>query len=460
MTTGSPPQRPFSRQIYIDGEALVGARWWQESLRQTADPISRRRAIQALAVLGGSAAVLGLIAAFSGSDDHVDISMDALELQKREGWNVGQPGAALRFPTSAGVDADGSRGWVARLPALAAELAPAQSSLAPYYVPTLFQSLEAPSGASLRSALLPMAPGAGNRGFLQGQAILSLFKAVQMPGDTALILDLDGPSSVAVAAGLAEGFDPVFVFDNWPHPLGVVPAHLTLGAAVYQRPVFLRARAARPPGAPPAFVLDRNRLAPYTDEDTQFDNRYVAKLPTAENLRSLGVKHLLYVTPSKSDLRELDDLNDDFVELARASIDVKVLPLTDLEPAPAAQAGTAPAASPGYYYGGHPHTHLWFWTSYGWHTPRTVTRLPQAAPSPALPPSRPLDVSRGAGYKPTPRPTLFSSRTLGGGSGVGKQKPSGFGRVSVRASKSTGTITAVRTGRSGSFGRAGGWSSS
>jgi hypothetical protein len=449
--TLAPPARPFSRQVYIDGEDLVGARWWQESVRLSADPISRRRALQALAVLGGSAAVFGLIVAFSGSDDDVDISMDSLELQKRAGWNVGQQGAPLRFPASSGVDADGSRAWAEGLPALATELAPAQSSLAPFYVPTLFQSLEAPSGMSLRSALTPVVPGAGNRDFLRGQAILSLFKAVEMPADTAAILDLEGPSSVAVAAGLASGFDPVFTFDNWPHPLGVVPSHLTLGSAVYHRPSFLRARAERSPTAPPVFVLDRNRLARYVDEDGQFDNRYVAKLPTAENLKSLGIRHLLYVTPSQADLRELDDLNDDFVEFANASMDVKVLPLTDFDPAPAAQTAATSAPSTAYYYGGFPHTHLWFWSSYGWYTPRTGTaaRLPPAAPSP------PPNVSRGAAYRPALRPTIFSSRTLGTGSGVGKQKPSGFGRVSVRASKSTGTITGIRSSRSGSFGRVG-----
>ena len=447
--TIAPPARPFSRKAYLDGEDLVGARWWQESLRLSADPIGRRRALQALAVLGGSAAVFGLIAAFSASDDQVDISMDSLELQRREGWNAGQQGAALRFPSSTGVDADGSRGWRETLPALATELAPAQASLAPFYVPTLFQSLEAQSGMTLRSALMPVGPQPGNRDFLRGQAILSLFKAVQMPVDTAVILDLEGPSSVAVAAGLASGFDPVFVFDNWPHPAGVVPSHLTLGSAVYHRPLFLRARAERSPAAPPAFVLDRNRLARYVDEDGQFDNRYVAKLPTSENLKSLGIRHLLYVTPSKSDLRELDDLNDDFVGFAQASIDVKVLPLTDLDPAPTAQTSTASAPSTAYYYGGHPLTHLWFWHSYGWYTPGPAARLAAPAPSP------PRNVSTGAAYRPALRPTIFSSRTLGTGSGVGKQKPSGFGRVSVRASKSTGTISGIRSGRSGSFGRTG-----
>ena len=234
-----------------------------------------------------------------------------------------------------------------------------------------------------------------------------MHRAVQMPKDTALILDLEGPTSIALAATLASGFDPVFTFDNWPHPLGVVPSHLTLASAVFYRPVFLRARAVRPPDAPVVFVLDRNRLALYTDEDGQFDNRYVAKLPTAENLRSLGIRHLLYVTPGKNDLRELDDLNDDFVEFAKRSIDVKVLPLSDLD-APAAPARASPPAT-AYYYGGYPHTHLWFWHDYGWYAPRPSARPPSGSPAPALPPpSPPAQVSRGAAYRPVSRPTIFS----------------------------------------------------
>ncbi|MFL5290600.1 MAG: hypothetical protein ACJ79U_03695 [Myxococcales bacterium] len=443
-------QRPFSRKAFFDRADLVGARWWQESLRVSASPISRRRAIQALALLGGSAALLGLVATLASPDDQVDISMDSLELQKREGWDVGDEGAPLRFPAPGGVDAEGNRDW--QLASLATDLAPGRPSLAPFYVPTLFQSLESSSGTPLRSEIRPVPPSDAQADYLRGEAILSLFKAVEMPKDTAVVLDLEGPTSVAVAAALAKGFEPVFTFDNWPHPLGVVPSHLTLASAVYYRPVFLQARAARPPDAPPAFVLDRNRLAHYTDDSGQFDNRYVAKLPTAENLRSLGVRHLLYVTPDKKDLRELDDLNDDFVEFAKASIDVKVLPLSDLDAPKAA----GPRA---YYYGGHSHTHLWFWNSYGWYTPRPTARLPEASMR-ATVPAPPANVSRGAAYRAVQRPTIFSSRTLGVGSGVGKQRPSGFGRVSVRASASSGKITSVNKGRSGSFGRAGGRSSS
>ena len=445
MTEILPP-RPFSRQMYADREDLVGARWWQESLqRSTPDRISRRKALLALALTLGPAAGGGLLAWLLSQSDEVDITMDALELQRREGWNVGHAGAALRFPNASAVDIDGGAGWRDALGRLALELAPAQATLAPFYAPTLFQSPAAPGSASLRAALTPLSPAPENRDVLRGAAIRSLFAGAQTTQDVAVILDVQGPTSVAVAAGMAPGFDPVFVLDNWPHPLGVVPSHLTLGAVLYYRPLFMRLRAERTGRAPPVFVLDRNRLARYQDEETQFDNRYVARLPTATNLQSLGIRRLLYIAPDQSDMRELDDLNADFVAFRDASIDVKVMPLSDLMP-PAQQT----PQSHGYYYGGHAHTHFLFWQTYGWHSSAPGRpALTQRTPSP-LP-----QVSRGAEYRPAPRPTIFSSRTLGGGAGIGKQKPSGFGRVSVRTSRSTGSITAVRTGRSGSFGRAG-----
>src|SRR3989442_246031 len=248
------PDRPFTRKALIDGEMLVGARWWQESLRLSSEPLSRRRALKGLMLLlGGSAAGLGLFAALSQPADDLDISMDALDLQKREGWNAGQPGTALRFPGATLFDADGGRGWIDGLATLASDLAPAQASLAPFYAPTLFQALGAGSNATLRSAMTPVAPRAGGADVLRGKAILSLFEAVKMPADTAVILDLDGPIAVAVAAGMAPAFEPVFIFDNWPHPLGVVASHLTLGSVLYHRPGFLRARRARAVPAPPDF---------------------------------------------------------------------------------------------------------------------------------------------------------------------------------------------------------------
>jgi hypothetical protein len=451
--TDALPPKPFARRMYADGDHLVGARWWQESLSRSApDQISRRRALLALAFALGPAAAGGLLAWLLSEreSDEVDITMDSLELQRRQGWNVGHAGAALRFPNPSPVDVEGNTNWRDALTMLAGDLAPAQASLVPFYVPTLLQATAYPGSASLRAALTPILPPPENRDVLRGEAIRSLFEGEQMPQDIAVILDVEGPTSVAVAAGMAPGFDPVFVFDNWPHPLGVVPSHLTLGAVLYYRPLFTRLRATRVGRAPPVFVLDRNRLARYTDEEKQFDNRYVARLPTSANLQSLGIRRVLYVPPDESDMRELDDLNADFVAFRDASIDVKVMPLSDLT-RPGPQAAQQPAH---YYYGGHPQTHFIFWSTYGW---RSSARGQPALAERAAPP--PAQVSRGAQYRPALRPTIFSSRTLGGGAGIGKQKPSGFGRVSVRASKSTGSITAVRTGRSGSFGRAGGWGS-
>ena len=58
--------------------------------------------------------------------------------------------------------------------------------------------------------------------YRRGKALASLFK-----GNAAaamVVVDLAGPEAVAFAAGAASAFDPVFAFDNWPHPRGVVPS--------------------------------------------------------------------------------------------------------------------------------------------------------------------------------------------------------------------------------------------
>jgi hypothetical protein len=62
-------------------------------------------------------------------------------------------------------------------------------------------------------------------------------------------------------------------------------------------------------------------------------------------------------------------------------------------------------------------------------------------------------LSNAPAYRPTFRPTMFASRTLGGAAGFGKQKPSGFGRVSVRMSGGRVSSFGGSSRRSGSFGR-------
>jgi len=274
-----------------------------------------------------------------------------------------------------------------------------------------------------------------DQAYARGQALADLFAAKEAPGHAAVVVDAPGPTAVAVAAGMADRFDPVFLFDNWPHPAGVVPSQQALGAAIYYRPRFTSARATRPAGAPPVFVGDDQRLAPYKDESDRFDNRYLLKLPSAARLKELGIDRLLYVRP-KSGQVELDDLNDDFVGYDKGGVQVKMVALDDFE---RSSDPATPQQQQRYYWGGHPYAQTYFWPVYIHNYPyRSVPSLsPRIAATPA--PS--------VSYTPAPRPTMFSSRTVGGAAGIGRQKPTGFGRVSYRTSGSGSS------GRSGSFGR-------
>ena len=365
--------------------------------------------------------------------------MDALELQYKEGWSVGAPGQALTIPDLSPTDSEGNSNWSTGLNLLGQDLSPSDPALAPFNVRTLFDVLNNPRGAGLGPLLRPMHSLAMDVGNHAAQALAALFSDDADRKGTALILDMPGPLSVAAAAGVANVFAPVFLFDNWPHPLGVVPSHQTLAASIYHRPDFVAANTHRAASAPPAFVLDNQRLSPYRDESDRFDNRYLARLPGTDKLEALGIQRVLYVTASPES-HELDDLNDDFVALKKKDIDVKMIALSDFAPAPAEllQANKLPPTDRAYYYGGHPHGSLFFWSSYHWYSPSYSGR--------SFGGSLPRSVSTGQSFAPSPRPTIFSSRTVGGLSGVGKQKPSGFGRVSYRSGGGG-------FGRSGSFGR-------
>lgn len=451
--------KPFVRKAFVQHDDVIGARWWQDGLVAGQDRPDRRAALKGLAIAGGALAVIaaGGFGIYYVKNRELELEADSLELQKKEGWDVGQPSTEaeskkLAFPGASDTDVEGSQAWRAALPGLAAELAPAQQALAPYYVPTLFQSLATPSSQSLRDLLRPIHTTEMGVATERSKGLLALFEAVDWPKDTALLVDLPGPESVAVAAAVAERFEPVFTFDNWPHPVGVVPAHLTLAATLYHLPALRKAKAANA-ARPPAFILDGNRLNPYEDDASHFDNRHLAKLPTAQNLTALGVKHVLYLVPDARHREERDDLNTDFVELDKAGIDVKIVAMTDfsrLAADPGATAATGATHTHHYHYGGYGWAPLLFWHSYGWYTP-----MPRyAAGAPPMPATaRPP----GASYRPAPRPTMFASRTVGGMSGAGRSKPSGFGRVSYRASRdgrfAGASYGAGRHSRSGSFTR-------
>jgi hypothetical protein len=391
---------------------LFAAAWWSASLRP----------LQPVAWAGAAGLVFGgcaeLIAEMPQDEGHA-----ALEQQQAGGWNVGGEGLALAFPGAQPADISGGAGWSGALLSLAGRLGPTSARWAPYYNPTLFQSLEAPRNADLRAVMRPIFTPEMALASRRGEVLASLLNADGVcRNDVAVVLDLAGPEAVAVAAALAPCLDPVFVLDNWPHPAGVVPAHLTLAAALYFLPAFERAAPARSPAAAPVFVLDRQRLAPYVDDAGQFDNRYLASLPPREALQAAGIRQVLYVTPDDRVTMEADDLNDDLVAFDREGLDVKMLALADFSERPlpdwpdiAPCGGAAVALGPGQlYFGGSPGAQSCFTFWYGWQPPSGSLALNL---SPAPRPPIPVRLAPRCRFHPAPRASvsLGGHPSMGGG---------------------------------------------
>jgi len=480
----NPATPPFKRQTVYDNPAVVGARWWQEALAQSSSEISRRKLMTALIGLGVGAIGVGALVATcsksssasssSATDDLVETHQDALQLQQELGWNVGAEELPLSWTDAVAVDCDGRPltgvPLVNALLTMQKDLTPKQTRLVPFWGPTLFSIFGNSAASGLTGDLKPVSSQQMASAFARAQGLASEFDSAKQ--DLAVILDLPGPEAVAAAAAMSDRFEPVFVFDNWPHPKGVVPAHLVIGAALFFRPILMRSAASRPSNAAPVFVLDSNRLLPYKDEANLFDNRYVARLPSWQKLRELGYKRVLYVRPEGFNAMELDDLNEDFCACGRAEVDVKFCALEDFRHEPPAEAGKVPKppaaasvpdagpdaaieggtgeagapapgsfvssmnATPRHYYGGLPYTHVWFWSDYGWSSRRPTGTRPAWLPT-------------TSSYKPSPRITVFTGLPRQPLGMVGR--PSGFGTVTVNKSRSSGS--AVSVGRSGSMGR-------
>jgi hypothetical protein len=507
---------PLDALIEKEPEDRGGAGWWREGLALAG--LRSRLPIDALGV--GALTVAALPGCYTEARPDEGIEVRAFDLQQRAGWDVGATGR-LAYADACAMDVDGNPAWRDALAELPMRLAPAQPALLPYYVPTLFQSVTATNG--LAREVRPTCSTEQTQAFERGRALRALFEQAAagaggaFPTDTAIVVDAPGPEAVAVAAALAERFEPVWTFDNWPHPAGVVPAHETLGAALYFTPALERARDKRPAGAPPVFVLDADRLAPYGDDGDRFDNRYLARLPSADGFARLGVRHVLYVTGGAR--AEADDLNEDFVALGIAGIDVKLLALDDFRQrgvsssaslanaseergersvsssAPLANAseeyGDPQAAAPpddewaaeeptpdevtadpdadsgvdlslSFYFGGSPWAQSCFWDYYDWYRPphrRT-----------ALVPPPPRGTAHGWRYvahsRATPYPGgLYSTYTAlprAGGARLGHVflSPSGHAPHYAPAPASRGSFSGFFAGRSGSLGRFhGGYSS-
>lgn len=471
MTQHDPNNAPYARDRHVDKPGIVGARWWHAALADQAAQESRRSAIRNILIAGGVIAGFGAMlamcikgAASSGgglSDEQNESRKTALEMQKAYGWSFGAIGEALVFDgVTTKPFAPGA------LSSLATDLSPSQSELRPYFQTTLFDSPDAvPTSIGalpaeeregfkpLSTAVLPILTPAMDAAYARGKSLASLFASLSEAGgsagpanaNAAIVVDLPGPEAVAFAAGAAGVLDPVFLFDNWPHPRGVVRAQETLSAAAYYQPAFEASKATPlvKGKKPPMFVLDRRRLNAYADDATQFDNRYVAKLPSpASTMKSLGVQHVLYVVPTRADTsRELDDLNDDFVSYTAAGIDVKALSLDLFGPDNVSNVDAGSFDPGGVYYGSSKTSHHAFFVDYPWARP--------ARNASARPPNP------GPSFKPVARSSTFSSGSPTSSSST-RTRPTNFGTVPVVIAVGTGVILGARYSRSGSWNRSSG----
>ena len=480
-------QAPFQKNAEVDKPGIVGARWWHAALADQGAQMVRRDAIRNILIVGGVLAGLGTMLAFCGiaassssgsssiPDDAQEQRKTALDMQKAHGWSFGAVGESLVFDGTTTMPFD--RGALASLPTV---MQPGRSDLLPYYVRTLFEASYAtptslgtlaPEEASgfkqLAEVMQPLKTPAMDIAYARGKSLASIYAALNDAGGsatdakTAVVVDLAGPEAVAFAAGAADVFDPVFLFDNWPHPRGVVRSHETLAAASYYQPLFMKARTMSPK-KPPMFVVDRRRLSSYTDDATQFDNRYAAKLPVPGSaLKAIGCDRVLYVVPSTADVvNESDDLNDDFVVYQKDGIEVRPL-AADAFVSTGSEAGTGlpPGGKPnntsdqqlsdsGFtYYGGSPASHHSFFMVHPW-----VSRPPR--PATAKPPT-----TVAASYTPRARTTPYSSGSPTSTTTSTRPRPTNFGTVPVLVAAGTGIVLGARYSRSGSWNRSsgGGW---
>ena len=115
----------FGVRFFDERDDLVGARWWNLTFEAVPRP-DRRRLFKIAAVVGGGVLAVGAFKLLRDDDDEVESQTDALALQRREGWNVGETTRDLIIPyaTSTDVENNDAATWRARLIGLSPLLSP------------------------------------------------------------------------------------------------------------------------------------------------------------------------------------------------------------------------------------------------------------------------------------------------------------------------------------------------
>jgi len=120
-----------------------------------------------------------------------------------------------------------------------------------------------------------------------------------LPGNTAAIVDIDGARSVLLGLGLARiGYRPVPLYNSGIEAAMLVNMYpiaemLSYGAGALRQ-------CAIGPGAPPAFLLNADRLDNSSEarRPGRYDNRWCVvpqDMPSAECLRDSGITHVALI---------------------------------------------------------------------------------------------------------------------------------------------------------------------
>lgn len=117
-------------------------------------------------------------------------------------------------------------------------------------------------------------------------------------GDTAIVVDLPGAQSVRAGLALARiGYRPVPLFNASDGPSAVIDVG-PIAQAIVAGTEVVRDAGLRP-DAPPAFLLDADRMRPRMQPGPgRFDNRWVVfpqDFPSATMLLSRGIREVLLV---------------------------------------------------------------------------------------------------------------------------------------------------------------------
>src|SRR5262245_21645660 len=160
-------------------------------------------------------AVLGMagVTLFKFSSDKAshDVAYDSLELQRKEGWNVGSADRTLSYPAGVTNYDSKKQPWSGADPNyLISVYQPRGSQWQPFFVPPLIQSLSQPT---LRSELKLLDTAAMDNAYQRAEGLRNLISQSTNANQTLIVADLPGPESVALGAALADTAQLVPVFD-------------------------------------------------------------------------------------------------------------------------------------------------------------------------------------------------------------------------------------------------------